>query len=279
MQYFAFVPILKTKRFDNQQHQKNYREKIMKKYRNYVTSLLAVFTVLMTQSCLDDGDDWADSFKDTLLGMGTVQTLDEDDFYFLLDEGSKLYPTDRSEIRNYEVKDGQRAFVYFDELPEELPGYEYNAKVRFIQDILTKDIYSMPAEKADSIGDDPINITQLWTTRQDYLNIECQFYHNNDNNKKHMLSLVVNETATDEAEDPDYITLEFRHNAHQDPAVYPSPAIVSYKLDAIAPLLEGKKGLRIRVRTIYDGVKYLLVKFGDNNAEEPSTPLESTQAY
>ena len=77
----------------------------------------------------------------------------------------------------------------------------------------------------------------------------------------------------------DPYTLEFRHNAHQDPAVYPSPAIVSYKLDAIAPLLEGKKGLRIRVRTIYDGVKYLPVNFGGNNAEEPSTPTESTQAY
>ena len=251
----------------------------MKKYNTYLASLLLLFTTLGTQSCLNDTNEWAESFKDTLLGMGTVQTLDEDDYYFLLDEGSKLYPTDRSEVRNYEAKDGQRAFVYFDKLPEELPGYEYNAKIRYIEDILTKDIYHMPAEKADSIGDDPINITQMWTTRQDYLNIECQFYHNNDNNRKHMLSLVVNESATDEG-DPDYVTLEFRHNANQDPASYPGTSIVSYKLDAISPLLEGKKGLRIRVRTLYDGVKYLPVKFGDDNAAEKAvTPSANTRAY
>ena len=134
----------------------------MRKYRNYFVNLfIGLFTLFVIQSCLDDSNDFTESFKDTLLGMGTVQTLHEDDFYFLLDEGSKLYPTDLSDVRNYEVKDGQRAFIYFDELPEELPGYKYNAKVRFIQDILTKDIYSMPVEKADSIGDDPINITQI----------------------------------------------------------------------------------------------------------------------
>ena len=251
----------------------------MRTYRTYAVSLCLLLTALGTQSCLDDNNDWADSFKDTLLGMGTVQTLDEDDYYFLLDEGSKLYPTDRSEVRNYEAKDGQRAFVYFDKLPEELPGYEYNAKIRYIEDILTKDIYHMPAEKADSIGDDPINITQMWTTRQDYLNIECQFYHNNDNSRKHMLSLVVNEASTDEG-DPDYVTLEFRHNANQDPANEPGLAIVSYKLDAISPLLEGKKGLRIRVRTLYDGVKYQEVKFSDDNAAEKAvTPSANTRAY
>ena len=68
----------------------------MKKYNTYLASLLLLFTTLGTQSCLNDTNEWAESFKDTLLGMGTVQTLDEDDYYFLLDEGSKLYPRSRS---------------------------------------------------------------------------------------------------------------------------------------------------------------------------------------
>ena len=137
----------------------------------------------------------------------------------------------------------------------------------------------MPSEKEDSIGDDAINITQIWTTRQDYLNIECMFYHNNDNSRKHMLSLVVNEAGSDEA-DSDYVTLEFRHNANQDPTNDPGSAIVSYRLNAISSLLEGKKGLRIRVRTLYDGVKYLEVKFGDDNAtEKAATRSANTHAY
>lgn len=252
----------------------------MKKYKTYLLCSFLVFMALALQSCLDDSDNFSDSFEDTLLGMGTVQTLDEDDFYFLLDEGSKLYPTDRSEVRNYEAKDGQRAFVYFDELPERLPGYDYNAKVRLIENILTKDVYYMPAEKEDSIGDDPVNITQMWATRRDYLNIECQFYHNNDEKRKHMLSLVVNEAAADETAGSDCVTLEFRHNANQDPASYPGLSIVSYRLDAIAPLLEGKKELRIRVHTLYDGVKYMSVKLKDsNNTDTPTMRAGSNRAY
>lgn len=41
----------------------------------------------------------------------------------------------------------------------------------------------MPAEKEDSIGDDKINITQMWLTRKDYLNIECQFMHSENPDK------------------------------------------------------------------------------------------------
>lgn len=53
----------------------------------------------------------------------------------------------------------------------------------------------MPAEKADSIGDDNINATDLWITGE-YLNIKYQFYHSNNEDKKHMLNLVINEAST-----------------------------------------------------------------------------------
>ena len=55
----------------------------------------------------------------------------------------------------------------------------------------------MPAEKADSIGDDNINATDLWITGE-YLNIKYQFYHSNNEDKKHMLNLVINEASTGE---------------------------------------------------------------------------------
>ena len=57
---------------------------IMRKYNNCLAGIfMGLFTLLAIHSCLDD-DDWANSFEDTLLGMGTVQTLDEGDYYFLL---------------------------------------------------------------------------------------------------------------------------------------------------------------------------------------------------
>ena len=203
-----------------------------------------LFTIVPAlQSCLDDDNDTP------LFTVGTIQTLsqDEGDFYVLLDDNSKLFPGDMSSLRGYKATDGQRAFVFFDELPEEMPGYDYNAKIRWIQDILTKDIYNMPAEKEDSIGDDRINITQMWLTRKDYLNIECQFMSSENTEKKHMLSLVINEASTDGNDNPDYLTLEFRHNANED-----------------SPL-----GVNVRVNTIYGGEKFYQIDF--KSAEESTT--------
>ena len=251
----------------------------MKKIRTYLLGLLSVAMIPALQSCLDDDNSWAEQFKDTLFSIGTVQALDGDDYYFLLDEGSKLYPTDRTDIRNYEAVDGQRAFVYFDELPDKLPDYDYNAKVRYVENILTKDIYFMPPEKADSIGDDPINISQIWLTRDDYLNSECLFYHSNSESIKHMLSMVVNEAATGANDEPNYVTLEFRHNANQDYQLEPGYGIVSYKLDSIASLMEGKEGLNIRVKTIYEGEKYIKVKFNEDNDTTTPGQRASVQAY
>ena len=229
---------------------------IMRKYNNCLAGIfMGLFTLLAIHSCLDD-DDWANSFEDTLLGMGTVQTLDEGDYYFLLDEGSKLYPSDRSEVRNYEAKDGQRAFVYFDELPEELPGYEYNAKVRFIQDILTKDIYRMSPDKADSIGDDRIDVDNVWLTK-DHVNIVYKFYHSNDVDKKHMLNLVIDEGQ--DAPDDGYLHLSFRHNAYNDTPLRGGSGIVSFKLDNVRDQLGSCQGLRIAVNTLYGGAKEFTV--------------------
>ena len=119
----------------------------MKKLRmTLATSMLLFLTAIVLQSCLDD---WDDKY-DTLFAVGTVKVIEGKDYYFSLDEGSKLYPSDTTYVHDYAVTDGQRAFIYFRELEEKLPGYEYNAQIKHIENILTKDIYSMPAEKEAS---------------------------------------------------------------------------------------------------------------------------------
>lgn len=142
------------------------------------------------QSCLDDWDD----DERSSLTIGTVRIIDGKDYYFALDEGSRMFPGDTAQVNNYTLVEGQRAFVYFNLLDEKVDGYDYNAKINHVENILTKDIYFMPAERADSIGDDRINITNMWITGN-YLNIQYQLYHSNNNDKKHMLNLIVNETS------------------------------------------------------------------------------------
>lgn len=209
----------------------------MKKQKMTFVALMILFlTIPMLQSCLDD---W-DNDYDTLFAIGTVKVIEGKDYYFALDEGSKLYPGDTTYVRNYALVDGQRVFVYFSELKEPVTGYDYNAQIKHIENILTKDIYFMPAEKNDSIGDDRINATDFWITG-DYLNIKYQFYHSNDTEKKHMLNLVVNEASTGEGDKADYVNLELRHNAFNDNQISLGTGLVSFKLDNIADLLAGKK--------------------------------------
>jgi len=118
----------------------------------------------------------------------------------------------------------------------------------------------MPAEKADSIGDDRINITNMWITGN-YLNIQYQLYHSNSNDKKHMLNLIVNETSDGKNDKEGYVTLEFRQNAYDDEPLMPGQGLVSFKLDKIADRISGKTGLNIRVKSLYDGERYMTVDF------------------
>lgn len=237
----------------------------MKKQRmTFIAFTLLFMTTPMMQSCLND--KWENKYP-SLFAIGTIKVIEGNNYYFNLDEGSKLYPGDTTALHNYAVANGQRAFIYFDKLSEKKEGYEYNAQIKHIENIPTKDIYSMPADKADSIGDDRINIIEpLWVSG-DYLNIKYQIYHSNNKEKPHLLNLVINEESTVGPGKPDYLNLEFRHNAYNDTPVILGTGLISFKLDDMGSLLEGKKGLNIRVNSIYDGVKYIIFKFEEKKKD------------
>ena len=63
----------------------------------------------------------------------------------------------------------------------------------------------------------------------EYLNIKYQFYHSNNEDKKHMLNLVINEASTGENDKPDYVNLEFRHNAYNDSQLTLGTGLASFK--------------------------------------------------
>lgn len=101
----------------------------MKKFRTILAAFLLLFiTTPVLQSCLDDWDD----DEHPLLAIGTVRIIDGKDYYFALDEGTKMFPGDTAQVDNYTLVEGQRAFVYFNLLDEEVTGYDYNAKINHI---------------------------------------------------------------------------------------------------------------------------------------------------
>ena len=69
----------------------------MKKLRmTLAASMLLFLTAIVLQSCLDD---WDDKY-DTLFAVGTVKVIEGKDYYFSLDEGSKLYPSDTTYVHD-----------------------------------------------------------------------------------------------------------------------------------------------------------------------------------
>jgi hypothetical protein len=208
------------------------------------------------QSCLDDNDAPAQPW----IAVGTLQVLSGNDYYFKLDGGKTLYPSDTLNIHHYTVTDGQRAFVSFFPLDEPVEGYDINAKLMRIEDILTKDIQTMTDENAAEIGNDRINLVDI-ALGGDYLTIRFQYLAGDKPDVKHLISLVKNETATASPSTDDALTLEFRHNAHGDTGQRLYDGYVSYRLRNIQEALEGKTALKIVVNSIYDGNKTYTLTF------------------
>ena len=102
----------------------------MKKLRTTLAAfLLLLIAMPVLQSCLDD---WNDDERSSLT-IGTVRIIDGKDYYFALDEGTRMFPGDTAQVNNYTLVEGQRAFVYFNLLDEKVDGYDYNAKINHVE--------------------------------------------------------------------------------------------------------------------------------------------------
>ena len=87
----------------------------MKKFK-FIAFIIAVMTTMpILQSCLDDDDSSSDS-----LVISTINLISPDskDFYFTLDDGKTMFPSNGNGWISDKNKDGQRAFVIFKELEE-----------------------------------------------------------------------------------------------------------------------------------------------------------------
>lgn len=232
----------------------------MKKFKFIGFFFAALATMPMLQSCLDD-----DNGPNEALVISTINKISPDskEFYFTLDNGKKMHPDNIQGWSGKDYKEGQRAFVIFNELEQPVEGYDYNILVRQIREVLTKDIVTMGGENTEEkIGDDKINITYMWiSSDRKYLTIEFQYYGTHSEDKKHFLNLVINDAQPSPATDEDFIYLEFRHNSEGDSPTHLGEGYVSFKLDEIKERMEGKKGLRIRVNTIHNDIQIKEVKF------------------
>lgn len=143
-----------------------------------------------------------------------------------------------------EFKNNDRVLIYFNLLGEadSTEHFDYYVRVNEIHKILTKDIIEYSTEISDSLGQDPIQLSNLWIS-QEFINFDF-YYGAGAPNLKHMINLAQHpEKTTDNR-----ILLEFRHNAFCDPYNYKYHGIVSFRAAELLNMHQDSVLLRIKYK-------------------------------
>lgn len=173
---------------------------------------IGILLLFLVISCNDD----VNSNENNRIDIATVEnpTLSTT-FNFRLDDGSLMH-TNTSGLLNYKPRDGQRIIANYSFLEPTLAPAMYIAsrdvKLNDVYEILTKGIFKIKPAQQDSIGNDQIEIKNIWIG-SDYLNVEFVYL---GYNKNHFINLVSDDSKT---YTDNKVHLEFRHNANSD---YPS---------------------------------------------------------
>ena len=95
-----------------------------------------------------------------------------------------------------------------------------------------------------------------------------------------MLNLVHNEDM-ELVDEEGYINLEFRHKAFDDNGGSLGEGIVSFNLDKVAEEMKTAKGLKVRVKTIYDNIQFIKMDFKESKSSSqiPTAQQLNISAY
>ncbi len=187
--------------------------------------VLALALPFLFQSC-SKNDDYPNDYWQAI---ATVENPDNQaSFTFVRDNGLRFWTAESRLPHNYRPKDGQRIIANYTVLSDKPKGSAYNHDVRInsLYEVLTKGIFPITPQTQDSIGNEPINILDIWL-RRDYLNVDFTFY---SYNKTHFINLVSDASKT---YSDGKIHLEFRHNSNKDYPSYLRRGIVSFDLRSL----------------------------------------------
>jgi len=189
-----------------------------------IASIFLATTLLFT-ACFDDDGYSLDKFW---VDIATVENPDEKPAFFLrLDDNTMLW-TAASNFANYRPNHGQRVVANYTILwDKKATGlYDYDVKLNDVYEVLTKGIFYITPQTQDSIGNDSIQVKNMWIGSK-FLNVEFVFP---GFEKIHFINLVKDTTRT---YTDGKVHLEFRHNANNDPGIYNRWGLVSFDISSL----------------------------------------------
>lgn len=238
------------------------------------TGLLGVILLCGFSSCDNDNEVYYVPYS---YAVGDMVVEDGFEPYIQLDSKKTLFPSNGNRLPSYLVKNGQRVIVNFSLLDTQREGYDYHILVNDIDSVLVKNIIPITPETTDSIGNDPINILDMWTSDK-YLTV--QFEMRGAGREKHMINLVRDYTLSSNPDGEGYLQLKLRHNRMNDPDVQHFLwGVASFRLADVNAEFPDLKGLKIEVRTSH-GTEAFTCDFenADNNRSFTETSEKSVSA-
>lgn len=208
----------------------------MKKILSFILSFAAISSMV---SC----DANKDRFKTEKYYISYGQVVkDGTDYNVLLDEGVILEIVENNSP-SFTFSSGARVVVNYSVIESSKNDDDvtvYQARVNAISGILCKrtiDIADLDTqEKLDEVGEDPIEVRDVWFSANKYMNIEFIIKIDDE---EHLLNAVVTET---EGQD---MTIELRHNANDDDEKVQAKGVVSFMIDDLVEEMSGKVNITL----------------------------------
>ncbi|MCD8165012.1 MAG: NigD-like protein [Bacteroides sp.] len=230
------------------------------------SNILILFLLLLFipsfQSCGDDETELTNNLiVADFVALGNVVIIEGDAFYILLHNGNPLDPKDSSRLK-YKPQDGERVWVYYNEVEEKVAGYTFTIEIAAMDKLIIQEIEMLTEANAEEIGNDPVTIEAI-LIGGGFINIEFKYYGKTEHIRNHTFNLVINEATRQENED--FFELEFRHNSRNDSYRQWQGGIMAFKMETeLADVFSGK-GLHIRVNKNMGGEQVIVVDFSEGN--------------
>ncbi|HNY06184.1 MAG TPA: NigD-like C-terminal domain-containing protein [Candidatus Egerieousia sp.] len=228
-----------------------------------ITKILSL-AVMLVAGIIFTGCSWNDNNNDggNNLALVTIRVNTDKSVWGLTDDNKKIYFNPSSTVLSkYTAVAGQRAIVYFNILSAAVSGYDYNAQVTAIEDVLTKNVTAVSTAEQDTLGTDGIKIVNAWIAGG-FLNMQVQMYYSGT--AQHLISLEDNQyNPLDAEQKTDYVCLELRHNARKDGRQTGTLATgyVCFRLSDYDPDNQGKSGIYLRYTPLdSEEYSYLTIK-------------------